>query len=200
MTGNEIAEKFYLQIDDSSELSTQETLDLANDIYNQVCDDRDWEWLKKTASDVTSVSVDYITLPTDFKKILPNKDDKSIVFVGTDYQEYVVVPFSSRRDYRNEDGFCYIDIPNRRLVFTLQPTSVKTVEYDYIKIQDDLTSSTSPLFRSAHHKVIAYGMAANFNVIEQTDKSTSYRKENLALYESTLSDMRYEDAAIKLSI
>src|SRR4051812_2394029 len=101
MTGDEIIDKFELQVDDASELSSDESLDLANDVYTEVQDDRDWEWLKRTATDTTSTSVPYINLPGDFKKIAPNKDNRSVVFVGTDFQEYEVVSFSDRRDYRD---------------------------------------------------------------------------------------------------
>lgn len=200
MTLSEIVEKFELQVDDSSELSDAEAYDLANDVYTEIQNDRDWEWLKATATGTTSVSVPYIALPADFRNIAPNKDNKSVVFVGTDYQEYVVVPFSSRRDYRDQDGYCYIDIPNQRLYFTYQPTSAKTVEYDYIKVAPTLTANTSPLMRMGMHKIISIGMASKFNPIELTDKPNSYRNENLIEYANLLHQLALEDARIKLSI
>lgn len=200
MIASEILAKFELQVADASELSTTEELDLLNDVYGDVCDDRDWEWLRTTFTGSTSATVPYITLPTDFKNIVPNTDSKSIVFVGTDYQEYIVVPFSSRRAHRNQDGYCYIDYPAQRLYFTLQPTSVKQVEFDYTKITPDLILTSSPLFRVGFHPVLAYGMAARFNPLELSDKSTSYRNENTALYLEQLSEMAMEDTKIKLSI
>ncbi len=194
MTGDEIIAKFNLQVDDASELSDTEELDLLNDVYGDICDDRDWEWLKKTYTGP------YISLPADFKKLVPNKDGKSVIFVGTDYQEYLAIPFSSRRNFRNQDGFCYIDIPNQRLYFTLQPTSAKSIEYDYIKIQDDITANTSPIFRSGFHPIISFGMAASFPQIEQANKLTSYENQNQIDFNSILHDMAIEDANIKLSI
>lgn len=206
MTTQEILEKFELQVDDASELSTSEELDLANNVYGDICDDRDWEWLKKTYSGTTSTSVPYVTLPTDFKYVAPNKDNKSIVFIGTDYQEYKVIPMADRRDFRDQDGYCYVDIVNQRLVFTLQPTSAKAIEYDYIKIQPALDllgaspTGSNPLFRAGFHQIIAFGMAARFNNIELSDKSTSYQRENQILYNEVLNNMATEDAKIKLSI
>lgn len=199
MTGQQIIDKFLLDVDDSSELSDDEVLDLLNDVYTDICDDRDWEWLKKTVTDTTSTSVPYVSLPSDFKKLVANKDNESIVFVGSDYSEYKVIPFSSRRDYRDQDGFCYIDIPNQRLVFTLQPTSVKTIEYDYIFVPVAITVSTSPIFRSAFHKAIAFGMCARFPAIEQSNKSTSYGNEYGKMMFDQIQDMAVEDANIKLS-
>ena len=72
MNGQAILNKFYLQVDDSSELSDAEALDLANDVYGDVCDDRAWSWLRATYSGTTSASVPYIALPSDFNIILPN--------------------------------------------------------------------------------------------------------------------------------
>lgn len=200
MIASEIAAKFRLQVDDASELSTVEELDLMNDVYGDVCDDRDWEWLKTSLSGNTSTTVPYIALPADFKYIQPNKDNQSVVYVGVDFQPYTVVPFSVRREHRNQDGFCYIDVVNSRLVFTLQPTSVKAVEYDYIKIAPDLTANDAPLFRVGFHPILAFGMAARFNPLELSEKGTSYQKENTILYLEQLSAMGLEDAKIKLSI
>ena len=199
MTTTEIISRFNLQVDDSSELSTQESLDLANEVYTDIQNDRPWEWLKTPATGTTSITVPYIALPADFKSVVPNSYGYSVVFVGTDYQEYRIVPYSSRRNYRDQDGFCYIDIPNSRLVFTKQPTSAKAVEYDYIKVAATLTGATSPLFRAGFHNLIAYGMAAKFNPIELTEKSASYQRENTVSYLNMLSDMAVEDANIKIT-
>jgi len=199
MTGTQIIEKFELQVDDASELSSDESLELANDIYQEIQDDRPWEWLKTPFTGTTSTTVPYIALPADFKKIAPNKDNESVIFVGSDFQEYIVVSFADRRDYRDQDGFCYVDIPNSRLYFTLQPTAAEAVEYDYIKVAAALTTITSPLFRAGFHKIIPFGMAARFPSIEQADKATSYATSNQGLYQSILSDMAVEDAEIKLA-
>lgn len=199
LTGTEIIARFQLQVDDSSELSTDEELDLLNEVYNDIADDREWEWLRKTATGTTSVSVPYIALPSDFKNIVPNRDGRSVVFVGSDFREYEVVPYSARRDYRDQSGICYIDIPNFRLYFTLQPTSAETVEYEYIHRPTAILAGTSPLFKGKN-EIIAYGMAAKFNPMELSEKSSSYRIENLAEYRRLLSELATEDALIKLSI
>lgn len=199
MIGSEIIEDFNVQVDDASELSSAEELVLLNKVYKEVANDRPWEWLKVTATGTTSTSVPYIALEADFKEMALNKDNQSVVFVGTDYQEYKVVPFSSRRDYRDQDGFCYVDVPNQRLYFTLQPTSAKAVEYDYIKRPADITTATSPLFNSTYHPIISYGMASRFPSIEQAEKGSSYSKENRDEYLRILSDMQMEDSTIKLS-
>lgn len=199
MTASEIIARYELQVDDASELSSDEELDLLNEVYDEIANDRPWEWLKTTATGTTSTTVPYIALPANFKQLSVNQYNKSVIFVGTDYQEYEVIPFSNRRAYRNQDGFCYIDVVNQRLYFTLQPTSAKSIEYDYISRPTHLTLGTSPLFDS-DNKIIAYGMAGRFNNIELSEKASSYQRENYAIYQNMLSEMRIEDSNIKLSV
>jgi hypothetical protein len=174
-----IIERFNLQVDDQSELSSDEELALAG---------------------VTSTSLLYVTLPTDFKEFSLNKDGKSVVFTGTDFQEYKVIPFSSRRDYRDMVGFCYVD--SSKLYFTSQPTSILDVEFDYIKRPTDLTLITEPIVTTDQFgKMIAYGMAAKFTNIEQPDKSKgSYQSNNKSEFDKMLTDLQLEDASIKLAM
>ena len=201
MITSDIIARYNLQVDDASELSSDEELSLAQEVYDEIANDRPWEWLKATYTGTTSTSVPYIALPSDFKQISPNKDNNSVVFVGSDYSEYKVIPFSSRRDYRDMSGFCYIDVANSRLYFTLQPTSAMAVEYDYIKRPAALTLATAPLVTTDQFgKLIAYGMAAKFSNIEQSEKDSSYQRENSVQYARLLSDLQIEDANIKLSI
>lgn len=199
MTGTEIITRFNLQIDDSSELSDGEALDLANEVYEDICNDRPWEWLRATATGTMSLSVPYIALPSDFKKVMPNDMNEAVVFVGTLRTPYRVVSYANRHEYRDQYGYCYIDVPNARLVFTKQPTVADAIEYDYVKVQTALTTGTSPLFREGFHKIIPYGMAAAFNPIEHTDKAESYQRENQQKYNDLLSDMANEDAEIKVA-
>jgi hypothetical protein len=201
MITSDIILRYELQVDDASELSSAEELALANEVYTEICDDRPWEWSKTTATGTTSTSVPYIALPADFKELSLNRDNRSVIFVGTDYAEYLVIPFSSRRDYRDMDGFAYIDIATSRLYFTKQPTTAKTIEYDYVKIPAALTAPTAPLVTTDQFgKLIAYGMAAKFNNIELSDKGSSYQRENQVQYYNILSDMRIIDSNIKLSM
>lgn len=228
MTWEELSQKLYLQIDDSSSLSTDETLDLLNDAYYDICDDRNWSFLRKTYSGTTSTSVDYVALPSDFDLILPNLNSSvgygynnlwvphgssslysqriytpyaavSTVIVGSNRSIYRVIDIAERNNYYNMDWFVYIDIPNSRLVFTKQPTTAQSVTYDYKYIPDAILAWTSPIFPSRFHKMIAYRAAAQFNNIEQTDKNMSYQRENQLEYEKQIEKMRVYDAHTKLT-
>lgn len=199
MTGEEITTRFNLQIDDASELSDDETLELANEVYDEIANDRPWEWLRTTATGITSTTVSYVNLPANFRAMMPNLDNEQVVFVGTSFTPYKVVPYADRHSYRDQGGYCYIDVPNGRLVFTKQPTDAEAIEYDYLKVHDPIEADSGPLFRPAHHKIIVFGMAAAFNPIEQTEKSRSYQTENQDKYDELLATMGVEDAEAKLA-
>ena len=195
-----IIERFNLQVDDSSELSDSESLALANEVYREIQNDRNWEWLKKEYTGVQSTSVPYIALPTDLKTLSPNSEGVSVVFVWTNFEEYKVIPFSKRREYRDMLGYCYLDIPNSRLVFTKQPTAANAVEFDYVCVAPDLTTTTEPLFKEMFHDTISYWMASKFNPIELTDKAQSYQRENTITYMEKLSQIRLQDSREKLAM
>src|SRR5665213_1200404 len=74
LTGQNIIDKFETYTGDTSELSSEDELDLANKIYRAVCNDRPWEWLKKTATGIVGVSNGIATasVPSDFKYFVEN--------------------------------------------------------------------------------------------------------------------------------
>lgn len=155
LTGTQIIERFNLQTDQSSELSDSEALDLAQETYEEIQDDRNWVWLRKAYSGTTSTTLPYVSLPTDFKTLSSQYEGVPVVYVGTQPRMYRLISYDDRRRYTNTDGYCYIDIPNLRLVFTKQPTTAETLEYDYICYAPALTASTSPLFTQVN-EIISY--------------------------------------------
>lgn len=213
MTTADIISRFQLQVDDNSELSSDEELALANQVYREIANDRAWEWLKTEWTGTMSTSVPYITLPADFKMLSPNYSgdaywwatlgtnvgNNSIIYVGDDYEVYRVINFANRREYRDYSNVAYVDVPNQRLVFTKQPTEAKSVSFDYIKRPAALTLITSPLFNEVYHEVIAYGMAKLIDAMLLTNKSESYQNVNEVQYLRILELMRQEDAYLKLN-
>jgi hypothetical protein len=199
MTKQEIINKFQLYIDDTSELSSQESSDLFDKIYNRVCSDRPWEFTKKAFTSTTSTSVPYISLPSDFAFLTQNNNakeidtyaDSPVVFVGTNLRPYKVVSFSDRRSYRDRSDVCYIDIVNSRLVFIVQPTEAETVEFDYCSVPASLVLNGSPVFPARFHDIIYHGMCVDSFIIQQSDKAKSYLAENQAFYNKILGDMVY---------
>lgn len=195
---------FQLQTDDTTELSSTEELAIANRVYRKILNDRPWEFLKK--SDTGTIASDgTIDLPSDFAYLVQNGNytDSSyiarrpVVFVGSNYSAYNVVSWSDRRQYRNQDGYCYVDLVNSKLVFTSADTVAgQSYEFDYIYNPDDLELATSPVFPARFHELIVYGMQVDDNIIQQSDKAKSYMAENNAKYNDLMKDLAYYNSKL----
>lgn len=197
-TGQIIIDEFEMQVDDTTELSSQEELVVLNRVYRTVLEYKDWLFLIKTATGTTSTSVPYVALPADFDRMAmagqssnigESYDYPYIVFVGDTNRRYQVVNFLDRRQYENQDGYCYVDIANQRLVFTKQPTSAESISYDYVYAPDDIGLNTSPIIPAKFHDMFAYGMAVDDTVIQLFEKQRSYAKENYQFFKNKLDDM-----------
>lgn len=194
MIGSEIVTKFNLYSGDTADLSTDEEYALLNKIYHGVLDEKDWEFLKKEYSGTTSGSVPYIALPSDFKNITVNYDDENgepeqVVFVGPNFDKYKVIPFSQRRNYRDQDGYCYVDKRQSRLYFTIQLDGSLAVEFDYVYTPDDVTANESPVIDETHQDIIYHGMIMDFYAIDETEKGRSYYAEHAQSYQKFLTRM-----------
>ena len=202
MTKSETLTKFQLYMDDTSELSSDELSDLYDKVYSEVCTDRPWEFTKREYSGTASISVPYIALPSDFAYLVSNanktentyESSKPVIFVGTNYEPYEVVSYSDRRQYRDKDGYCYIDIVNSRLYFTKQPDSAESVEYDYCAVPTALGLSDSPAFPARFHDIIYHGMCVDSFIIQQSDKAKSYAGEHTQAYKRYLTNMAFWNA------
>ena len=196
MTTAEIISLFELKVDDSTELSEAEELSLANDIYNDICDDRDWEFLKDEWT-FTTDGTDSVDLPDNFSYLIANYNytennasnemNTAGNIVLIDDSPYKVVNFSDRKKYSGP--YCYIDLANDVLKFVTAPSSGLSGSTDYITIPEELEVATSPVFPARFHKMIAYGMASSDYIIQQTQKTDSYSAEYSTMYESKLKDM-----------
>jgi hypothetical protein len=206
MTGQEIINKFELYVDDLSELSSTEELELANKIYFNILDDRPWEFLKKEWS-TTTTGAAYLTLPTDFRYFIENQGytDNSIqdesgsrpmaVFVNG--SPYKIINWSDRRQYVNSAGYCYVDIVAGRLYFTATPTSGLTVSADYIYKPAALTLSTEPVFPETYQHAIYHGMAVDDMIVQLFDKARSYASENQAKFNEYMRSLGYYNSNLQ---
>lgn len=208
MTTQDIITSFETYVDDTTELSSDQELTLANKIYRRVLNAKVWEFLKKEFIGVTD-GTDSITLPADFMNMLENYGytDNTIeqggkyVFIGTELIPYKVVNWSDRKQYRNDKHICYIDIVAGVLKFPITPDAGLDVSFDYIYRPADLTPSTSPIFPSDFHDIIYHGMAVDDYVIQQFDKARSYANENKAMYDNYLADLSsYNSKLITISM
>ena len=214
MTGQEIIDKFHTYIDDQSELSTQEEIDLLNNIYQNVYRTRHWEWLKTVKAGTSFDGVDsvtgqaYITLPDDFLAFAENNNmtdntyevennaSPKVVYIiaNNTYQPYQIVNFSDRRKYFNKDGVAWHDSINKRLVFVQTPKASTQYEFDYIAKPAPLTLSNSPIFDPDLHQILVHGMAIDHEIISLFDRAHSYAQENRAAYKGYLDQLAWENA------
>lgn len=209
MTAAEIISKFELYVDDTTELSTSEELALLNKVYQKICDDRPWEFLKKEASG-TMPTTTTIPVPSDFGFFVENLNytDNSqtatynfkpvgILINGNKWLQ--IINWSDRKQYANQDGYAYFDATNNTITTTYAQPSGATYSFDYKAIPAELLIGGTPVFPARYHDMIALGMAVDDMAIQLFDKNRSYARENemrfsgymqaLSLYNANLQNM-----------
>lgn len=217
MTGNQpvtlddIIEKFELQVNDLTELSTEEETDLANDKYQVICDDRPWLFLRRPATGAllydSTVSMWYAPVPSDFKQFciddqytdntmeVDNNAEPIAIFVGANKDRYQVINYSDRRRYNNRGGVCYLDPVQNKIYFTYAPSDTSLYDFDYIIIPPDLSDGgDEPLMPVRFRILIVYLMAMDNDVLQRSSAANSQQVQNNALYQSRLGDMQLWDA------
>ena len=183
----EIIEQFELLVDDSSELSSTEELDLLNQVYQEVCDDRPWEFLKSDLSLTTDGSTQ-ITLPANFSYFIELDDDgRKIIWVNGD--KYYIVNYNNKRQYTNQTNIAYV--LNNILYFIVAPDSGLSVTGDYIKIPDELEENDTTIIPARFVKILAHGMAISDFVIQANLSDNNSIANNTSQYAGYLSRMAY---------
>lgn len=129
---------------------------------------RDWMILRNFDNSITfSSSDDYTStksLPTRFLRIYAPYDANSRNQTGV----YIVdstgsktplkpIPFARRYDYKDVDGYFYIDIANNKIGRT--GTTAGTLHIFYLKGSPEITSSVEWNFPSFSHPILAYEVA-----------------------------------------
>lgn len=207
MTCAEIIAKFELYVDDTTELSTAEELALLNKIYQRVCDDRPWEFLKKEASG-TMATTTTITVPSDFGYFVENLNytdnaqntqynfrPVGILINGTKWLQ--VINWSDRRQYANKDGYAYYDARLGTLTTTYAQPSGATYSFDYKAVPATLIISDTPVFPARYHDILVHGMAVDDMIIQLFNKARSYAGENQSMYQGYLSQMALWNANLQ---
>ena len=213
MIASDIITDFELQTSDMTELSTVEELALLNKLYLTVCSQQPWEFLKKNAQGSISVDANgnyYIPIPSDFQYFAENRDytnnsisndydaSPSVIFLGPNYTPYQVVNYSDRRQYANNNGYCYLDMARGNIYFFIQPSDT-AYDFDYIYIPPELALGDTPVMPPRFHKMFAPGMATQNEILQLSEKATSYAKENQDLYNSIYLNMQYWNSKLQLN-
>jgi len=202
MTIENIIKRFELYLDDTSELSSQEELELAQRIYNNIINQCAWEILKKEASGTASGL--YIDLPSDFACLCESanytentqeyQNNSSPRLIYIDDKKYTIVNWSDRRQYENSGNHCYLDIANSKIMFFKSVSGAYS--FDYISNPTDLITTSEWVFPDRFSACLFHGMCVDGYIIQQFDKARSYAIENQVKYESILEDMKIWNASL----
>lgn len=203
MLVSEIITKFQLQVDDQTELSSDEELDLFNDIYQETAFQRPWNILKTSATG--TVVNNEIALPTDFAYIYNNRNfagndtyaNLPVIFIGSNYEPYYIINFDQRRQYRNQKGYAYIDYAQDKIVFLDTPSDT-SYEFDYIKVPPTLGLNDTPLFPERFHKKFAFDMAIQDSIIQMSDKIADLVTVNKAEADRYMRSMEMWDSKLTI--
>jgi hypothetical protein len=191
----EIINHFHTLTDDDTTLSSDEELLLAEKVYRKILRRANWEFLRTPFNGTSSISVPYISLPVDFRSVIP-VNGRNIIYYGSANSEYRLIPNQRRLDYDGNDGYVYLDMKNKRLVFTKQPTEAKTIQFDYLYRPDDLALDEEPVFDKDYHYAISHGMVSDYYIADQTPKGRTYYAENEGKYEEYIQSMLMDNALL----
>jgi len=150
---------FFLGLIDEEDIDSTLFYQLLNVAKNRREAERDYMYLRtKDTSQTSSPGDSYTTmkdLPSDFRKMLR-------VFVGD--TEHYGVGFEDQILYEDGAQKYYLDMANDQFAIIGQPASTETITQFYVKTTDDITSTTSPLFPSRFHPILAYDVAGYYTM------------------------------------
>jgi hypothetical protein len=204
LTGQQIIDRFELYTDDTTELSSDEEIILANDKLRLIYMEQNWEFLRRKKTG--SVEIDgKITSPTDFDELMENYSEDptisepllKVIFIGSMKNPYYVVPMG-QRNANNFSNVCWIDPLDRKINFAQSPGSGATYEYDYKTSPDDITVDVSPLLPAEYHPMIVFSMLIDEDIIKKSEKARSNMQDNANQYQRYLKNLKLRDARFKL--
>jgi hypothetical protein len=205
LTGQQIIDRFELYTDDTTDLSSDEELILANDKLRLVYMEQPWEFLRRKKAGVIE-SDGKITLSSDFDEFLENFSDDAaygepvmkVVYIGSQKAPYLVVPMG-QRNANSFSNVCWIDPSDGKINFAQSPGVGASYEYDYKTSPDDITVSTSPKLPAEYHPMIVFSMLIDEDIIKKSEKARSNMQDNAVQYQRYLKNLKLRDARFKLA-
>lgn len=202
LTGQQIIDRFELYTDDTTDLSSDEELILANDKLRLIYMEQPWEFLRRKKSGVVE-SDGKITPPADFDELMENYSEDptigepitKVVYVGR--SPYLVVPMG-QRNANNYSNVCWIDPTDGKINFAQNPGAGAAYEYDYKTSPDDIAVGTSPKLPPEYHPMVVFSMLIDEEIIKKSEKARSSIQDNAVQYQRYLKNLKLRDARFKL--
>ena len=204
LTGQQIIERFELYTDDTTDLSSDEELTLANDKLRLVYMEQPWEFLRRKKTG--SVESDgKITVPTDFDELMENYSEDptisepllKVIFIRSQRSPYFFVPMG-QRNANQFSNVCWIDPSDGKINFAQSPGTGASYEFDYKTSPDDIAVGTSPKLPPEYHPMIVFLMLIDEEIIKKSEKARSSMQENAVQYQKYLKNLKLRDARFKL--
>lgn len=195
MLGSEIKTQFENIIDDS--VDSEFTYQLMNIARVQIEGERDWEFLKKLDTSKTRTLGDtYATekdLPSDF--VLP-----TYMHLADSSEEVLQIPFQSKEEYKSHSDKYFIDVLNSKYYLTGIATETKVINFFYIHTSDDIEATTSPIFPTRFHTILAFYMAMIYYNVDFDDVTLRGKigDKNLMIFITLKGSMAMWDTKLKL--
>lgn len=203
LTGQQIIDRFELYTDDTTDLSSDEELILANDKLRLIYMEQPWEFLRRKKSGNVE-SDGKISLPADFDEFLENFTDDPAVgeaimkVVYVNRSPYLIVPMG-QRNTNSFSNVCWIDPSDGKINFAQSPGAGASYEYDYKTSPDDITVGTSPKLPAEYHPMIVFSMLIDEEIIKKSEKARSSMQDNAVQYQRYLKNLKLRDARFKLA-
>lgn len=205
LTGQQIIDRFEFYTDDTTDLSSDEELILANDKVRLIFMEQPWEFLRRKKSGVVE-NDGKITLPADFDELMENYSDDptigepimKVIYVGGQRSPYLVVPMG-QRNANSFSNVCWIDPSDGKINFLQNPGTGASYEFDYKTSPDDITVNTSPKLPAEYHPMIIFAMLIDEEIIKKSEKARSSMQENFAQFQRYLKNLKLRDARLKLA-
>lgn len=195
MQPDDIIKQFEVYVDDLTELSTEEEYVLLTKVIQEVCNDRSWEFLRKTAN-VTTTTNTSAPLPSDFSTTMNNyfdNDEAPQADRAVSYVNGVAHYFIPKGAHKQKIGaYCYIDLGAKTLNFTQEVGTGASVEFDYKAKPLPITSNSSEIVLPEEVRYyLAQVMAIDDDIIQKSERARSNVQLNSMAKAKLLRDLSH---------
>lgn len=190
--------------DDTTDLSSDEELIVANDKLRVIYMEQPWEFLRRSKAGIIE-SDGKISVPSDFDELMENYSEdpsvseplQKVVYIGSEKAPYFVIPMG-QRNANNYSNVCWYDPATSKITFMQSPGVGVAYEFDYKTSPDDITVATSPKLPADFQPMIVFAMLIDEEIIKKSEKARSNMEINQVQYQRYMKNLKLRDARFKL--